>query len=134
MWDCEPLGRAGEELLGATPPAAAPTGTAGRWAGHGGTARRDLATSTAYPSGRRPSAGFGSWGPEHESSQSKYLKAPWAEDSEGVAGLKWTGGALRSRNDHADVRQAESLSSLNSNRRLTRYHQLQLSRTKLFTS
>ena len=31
--------------------------------------------------------------PEHASSQSKYLKAPLVEDSEGVAGLKWTGGA-----------------------------------------
>jgi hypothetical protein len=29
----------------------------------------------------------------HVSSLSKYLKAPLVEDSEGVAGLKWTGGA-----------------------------------------
>ncbi len=37
--------------------------------------------------------GFGSSEPEHASSRSKYLKAPLAEDSEGVAGLKRTGGA-----------------------------------------
>ena len=34
--------------------------------------------------------GFGSGGPEHASSRSKHLKAPRAEDSEGVAGLEWT--------------------------------------------
>ncbi len=48
--------------------------------------------------------GFGSGEPEHASSRSKYLKVQLVEDSEGVAGLKWTGGANTIAGaDHADV-------------------------------
>ncbi len=48
--------------------------------------------------------GFGSGEPEHVPSWSKYLKVPLVEDSEGVMGRTWTGGASTiSGADHADV-------------------------------
>ncbi len=48
--------------------------------------------------------GFGNGELEHASSQSKYLKVPVVEDSEGVVSLTWTGGASTiSGADHADV-------------------------------
>ena len=42
------------------------------------------------------------------------LKAPLAVDSDGVAGLKWTGVGVRFWNYHADVGLAEQPSSLSS--------------------
>jgi hypothetical protein len=49
--------------------------------------------------------GFGSGELEHVPSRSKHLKAPLVEDSEGVVGRTWTGGASSiSGDDHADVR------------------------------
>ncbi len=48
--------------------------------------------------------GFGSGEPEHVPSRSKYPKVPLVEDSEGVAGHTWTGGASAiPGDDHADV-------------------------------
>ena len=48
--------------------------------------------------------GFGSGEPEHVPSRSKHLKAPLVEDSEGVVGRTWTGGASTiSGTNHADV-------------------------------
>ena len=43
---------------------------------------------------------------EYVSSWSKHLKAPLAVDSDGVAGLKWT-GEVRYWSSHADVGRAE---------------------------
>ena len=39
--------------------------------------------------------------------RSKHLNAPLAVDSDGVVGLKWTGGEVRYWSDHADVGLAE---------------------------
>ena len=111
MGDCGPWGGAGEKLLGATSYGTAvsrPNLGCGPWAAME-AARHNVTkphrARTYRDAGREP--GFGSGGPEYASSRSKHLKAQLAVDSDGVAGLKWTGGEVRYRSSHAEVGRAE---------------------------
>ena len=105
MGDCGPWGGAGEELLGATL-----DGTAGRRPNRGcGPRAAAEATRRNVTKPHRPRT-YRDAGRERASgaaSRSKHLKAPLAVDSDGVAGLKWTGGEVRYRSSHADVGRAE---------------------------
>ncbi len=90
------------------PPSQAPMGDSGPWGGTGEElSRHNLVRH------RRPQAQPGPRAAMRAttSSRSKQPKpeapGPLAEDSDGVAGLKWPGGGVQSRSDHANVGLAE---------------------------
>ncbi len=91
MGDYGPWGGAGEELLGATP-----FGTAGRITNRecGPRAAEEAARHNVTKlHGPRTYRDAGRERASGAASRSKYLKVPMVEDSEGVAGRTWTGGA-----------------------------------------
>ena len=116
MGDCGPWCGAGEELLGATL-----DGTAGRRPNRGcgpraaADATRHNVTTPHRPrtyrdAGRERASGAAGRSTRQAGASTSSLKAPLAVDSDGVAGLKWTGGEVRYRSSHADVGRAEQSS------------------------